>query len=110
MLTTLGKLYSLGASINWEKFHRFSSTCHKVDIPGYSFEDKRHWLEMKQDGRTPFHPLVGGFLPNPSDTRIFRQEISAARLTFLTEHALGDKVIFPGKYKIVAERWSKIIL
>ncbi len=47
---TLGKLWEKGVSINWESFN-FGKECRKVELPGYTFDKKRFWIdkEQKQD-------------------------------------------------------------
>ena len=94
MLGSLGKLYTLGQPINWENFHRYTDG-RKVKLPGYHFMETKHWLDIKQEGSTPFHPLLGSFVPNPSDVTIFKNSVNVHRLPFLKDHALGDKIIFP---------------
>jgi acyl transferase domain-containing protein len=94
MLASVGKLYSLGRTINWENFHRYSGA-NKVELPGYAFDEKPYWLAIQDEGSNPFHPLLGSFVPNPSDVTIFKSSVNVHRLPFLKDHALGDKIIFP---------------
>ncbi|XP_021946582.1 phenolphthiocerol synthesis polyketide synthase type I Pks15/1-like [Folsomia candida] len=94
MLAALGKLYALGRPITWANFHRYSGG-RKVELPGYHFEETPYWMNIKDEGSNPFHPLLGSFVPNPSDVTIFKSSVNVHRLPFLKDHALGDKIIFP---------------
>lgn len=50
----LGRLvkfwYETGHSVNWEGCYE-GSGCRRVSAPGYPFEDRRHWAEMKTEER-----------------------------------------------------------
>ncbi|XP_021946548.1 phenolphthiocerol synthesis polyketide synthase type I Pks15/1-like [Folsomia candida] len=94
MLAALGKLYALGRPITWANFHRYSGG-RRVELPGYHFEETPYWMNIKDEGSNPFHPLLGSFVPNPSDVTIFKSSVNVHRLPFLKDHALGDKIIFP---------------
>ncbi len=98
MLSSLSKLYSQGVPINWSNYHRYSGgskTQLGHLLPGYAFEESSYWMPMKEDGSSPFHPLLGAFLPNATETTIFKNLLHVNRLPFLKDHALGDKIIFP---------------
>ncbi|XP_035705542.1 phenolphthiocerol synthesis polyketide synthase type I Pks15/1 isoform X2 [Folsomia candida] len=95
MLGSLGKLHAMGRPINWENFHRYSSGEWAENLPGYHFEETPYWMGIKDEGSTPFHPLLGSFIPNPSELAIFKSTVNVQRLPFLKDHSLGDKIIFP---------------
>lgn len=95
ILSSLGKLYTMGFQIKWQNFHRFSQGM-KIDLPGHVFEEKQYWLSIQEDGTIPFHPLVGAHLPNASGVKIFKNDLSVHRVPFLQDHVLGNKLIFPG--------------
>lgn len=42
-LSTIGKLWSQGVCIDWDKFYE-NQDCHHVSLPTYSFEKKRFWV------------------------------------------------------------------
>ncbi|XP_035707663.1 mycocerosic acid synthase-like polyketide synthase [Folsomia candida] len=94
MLSSLGRLYTHGIPINWKNFHRYSNRV-KIEIPGYHFEDTSHWIAINDDGSLPFHPLLGGFVHNPSAVTIFRNSLNVNRIPFLKDHGVGDKILFP---------------
>lgn len=94
MLYSLGRLYSFGVPINWENIHRYSDGT-KIEIPGYHFEQHSHWITFNDDGSLPFHPLLGGFVPNPGAVTVFKNNINVNRVPFLKDHRVGDKMLFP---------------
>ncbi len=44
LLTTLGRLWAVGADVNWTEFHQ-GDKCHPVLLPTYPFERQRFWIE-----------------------------------------------------------------
>lgn len=94
MLTSLGNLYQHGVSIDWSSFHRYTDA-KKVTLPGYHFDETRFWINIKDDGSLPFHPLLGGFLLNPSEVTMFKNQMNIRYIPFLKDHTIGDKIIFP---------------
>lgn len=94
ILLSLSQLYTLGIPVNWEKFHRYSQA-KKIDLPGYVFEEKSHWMVIQDKGTNPFHPLLGSYFPNASEITIFESNVHVQRLPFLKDHLIGDKIIFP---------------
>ncbi|XP_035712782.1 phenolphthiocerol synthesis polyketide synthase type I Pks15/1 [Folsomia candida] len=94
ILSSFAQLYSLGTWVNWENFHRFSAA-KKIDLPGYVFEEKSHWMTLQDKGSYPFHPLLGSYFPNPSENTIFESNVNVQRLPFLRDHVIIDKIIFP---------------
>lgn len=44
LLSTLGRLWLAGATIDWEGFYK-NEQRHRVPLPTYPFERKRHWIE-----------------------------------------------------------------
>lgn len=94
ILSTLAKLYTVGIPIKWTNFHRFSNA-KKVDLPGYIFEETSHWLNIGDGGTTPFHPLLGSYIPNASENAISESRVNVKRVPFLKDHLIGDKIIFP---------------
>ena len=69
LLSTLGKLWLQGVKMNWEELYNYAPH-YRVDLPTYSFEKKRYWIEpdvvmeeqqrMKRDGVIRF-PLAEWF-------------------------------------------------
>jgi 3-oxoacyl-(acyl-carrier-protein) synthase/acyl carrier protein len=44
----VARLYAAGRDIDWDGFHRGHGT-GRLDLPGYPFERRRHWLPSAQD-------------------------------------------------------------
>nr|MBA2678918.1 SDR family NAD(P)-dependent oxidoreductase [Ktedonobacteraceae bacterium] len=44
LLATLGKLWQVGASINWQNYYA-GERRHRIHLPTYPFERQRYWLE-----------------------------------------------------------------
>jgi acyl transferase domain-containing protein len=44
MLGTLGRVWALGAAVDWEGFHRTERRL-RVPLPTYCFDHRRHWIE-----------------------------------------------------------------
>lgn len=42
LINTLGQLWKAGVSIDWPRFQ--GAPCRRVSLPGYPFEDQRHWV------------------------------------------------------------------
>lgn len=88
------KFYYSGISINWGNFTRYSDG-KITKLPPYHFESTAHWVELKDDGSTPFHPLLGAYNPNPSNLTMFKNVLDLNFVPFLKDHKLGEKIIFP---------------
>lgn len=42
--TTLGQLWQLGCTVNWQNFYE-SETVHKLSLPTYAFDRQEYWIE-----------------------------------------------------------------
>ncbi len=96
MVNSLGNLYSLGRSIDWNPI--FPHGGHCVSLPYYPWQRERHWHEREEKGFDPLapdvHPLLGWAMESSSchwQTRIDKRE-----LTYLGDHAVKGILIFPG--------------
>ncbi|WP_051317073.1 type I polyketide synthase [Ectobacillus panaciterrae] len=47
VLSTLGKLYTLGMKINWESFYSNDIRRFRIPLPTYPFDKTRHWFTSK---------------------------------------------------------------
>ena len=46
----LGKLHCAGVQVRWGEFHQpFESSLRLLNLPNYSWNEKRHWLQYKGD-------------------------------------------------------------
>ncbi|WP_375495939.1 beta-ketoacyl synthase N-terminal-like domain-containing protein, partial [uncultured Nostoc sp.] len=101
ILQSLGKLYVLGAKVNWVGFE--SDYRHrKVKLPTYPFQRQSYWLETPSQPTTKpsynRHPLLGERLQLASRTKeiFFESIISASSPAYLADHRILEQVIFPG--------------
>ena len=96
LLGSLGRLYTLGADIDWQKLYPTHSSV--VKLPSYPFQAEVHWRESDitrqiRQGKS-VHPLLGNRLEvaKPSWSAV----LDTAGLTYLIDHRIGDSIIFPG--------------
>lgn len=108
MLTSLAKLYQLGARINWQAVEP-EVTPIKHFLPTYPFQRQRYWwegatlpnLQPKSQSTVSTnhvgHPLLGTSLPLAGTTeQRFQQEISLQSPPYLADHCLFEQALFPG--------------
>ena len=95
MLTTLGKLYSWGCSVAWERLYPKGQV---LSLPTYPWQRERLWYEsdasrvdrLGNDG----HPLLQSRLSGPQPT--WQSELNEQFLPFLHDHRVQGTVVFPG--------------
>jgi acyl transferase domain-containing protein/NADPH:quinone reductase-like Zn-dependent oxidoreductase/short-subunit dehydrogenase/ubiquinone/menaquinone biosynthesis C-methylase UbiE/acyl carrier protein len=96
LLGSLGRLYTLGADIDWHKLHPADATA--IKLPAYPFQAEVHWRESDITRRIRLgesvHPLLGNRLEVPKPT--WSATLDTAGLTYLIDHRIGDSIIFPG--------------
>ncbi len=101
ILQSLGKLYVLGAKVNWVGFES-DYRRRKVKLPTYPFQRQSYWLETPSQPTTKpsynRHPLLGERLQLASRTKeiFFESIISASSPAYLADHRILEQVIFPG--------------
>jgi thioester reductase-like protein len=95
ILGTLGKLYTSGVEIDWKRFDQFSDV-KKVSVPFYPFQNKPYWFEFPDIGPGEIHPLVGTSVSNASAMKLYKNKLEIENVPFLSDHAIGNKIIFPG--------------
>ncbi|MGR3939227.1 SDR family NAD(P)-dependent oxidoreductase [Streptomyces sp. BRA346] len=104
-LTSLAEAYVRGATVDWET--QFAGTgARRVDLPTYPFQRKRYWLPPQADhtgdargvGQLPAdHPLLGAAVPVAGAGGVLLTgRLSRSAQPWLTDHAVGDTVLFPG--------------
>jgi malonyl CoA-acyl carrier protein transacylase len=100
LLSSLASLYVNGVKINWLAFDK-DYPRHRLPLPTYPFQKQKYWLEPPQQRTLATrtlnqHPLLGRKLNLAgSNTLHFENEISQDSPTFLKDHCVFDKVIFP---------------
>jgi acyl transferase domain-containing protein/NADPH:quinone reductase-like Zn-dependent oxidoreductase/short-subunit dehydrogenase/ubiquinone/menaquinone biosynthesis C-methylase UbiE/acyl carrier protein len=96
LLGSLGRLYTLGADIDWHKLHPADATA--IKLPAYPFQAEVHWRESHITRRIRLgesvHPLLGNRLEVPKPS--WSATLDTAGLTYLLDHRIGDSIIFPG--------------
>src|SRR5215831_6109216 len=96
MLNALGGLYTAGSAVNWEVFR--SPSAQFVRLPAYPWQRERHWSESDESIAdrigTASHPLLGHRVNAARST--WELEVNASLMEYLTDHAVGGAVVFPG--------------
>jgi acyl transferase domain-containing protein len=68
LLTALGKLWTLGVPIDWQRFHA-GERRRRVNLPTYPFERERYWIDTRAPGAgsaaAPAPPAVAGAAAAP---------------------------------------------
>jgi len=95
MLASLGRLYTLGYPIDWNRQHPGGGRF--VRLPLYPWQRERHWNESDVTRRDRIgilvHPLLGE--PLESAYSAWSVELDTYRLAYLNDHRVQDAVIFP---------------
>jgi acyl transferase domain-containing protein len=100
LLNSLGTLYTLGYSIDWQQL--YPSECQVVRLPSYPWQRDRYWIEAKQQKarlvkkNAATHPLLGQKLQLPLKEIVFESEISCEFQPLLEGHQVCDRVVLPG--------------
>ncbi len=108
LLTAAGRLYTLGAELDWKGVCE-GKPFRKVVLPGYPFERRRFWFtdavratktharaELMGDRATSGHPLLGTRLRSRSEAVTFHAELSAEWPKHLGDHVVTGRRILPG--------------
>lgn len=104
----LAQLYTYGLDLIWSRVYR-GRELNKVPLPLYAFNKKRYWLPTSRQKLTdqPFtdqlfidqqgHPLLGNKTHHSNtDVMMFNAVISPDSPSYLADHVVRDKIIFPG--------------
>ena len=104
MLQGLGTLYVNGADIDWENFDA-DFAHNKISLPKYPFQRQRYWVEdLKKKSISAggdFNPKAGSRLLGKklsianSKSIIYNSYVSAENPSFIKEHAIYGKPVFP---------------
>ena len=108
ILDSLSQLYRVGLDINWSEVTQVYQG-RKLSLPHYPFQRQRYWYDLPQRdsislSKNKFnsstnklvHPLLGNVLASPLKQIIFQSNLQPDTLTWLKEHCLQDKSVFPG--------------
>ncbi len=95
MLQTLGSLYNIGLSIDWEALN--GKDGQYVRLPTYPWQHERYWLESGEsfDYRMEkeSHPLLGLRQRDPNPT--WKCVLYPAAYPYLDDHRLRDSLVYP---------------
>ena len=96
LLGSLGRLYSLGAEIDWHKLYPVDARA--IRLPSYHFQAESHWRESDHARRIrvgrPAHPLLGIRLEVPKPS--WKVDLDSPDLSYLADHRISDSIVFPG--------------
>jgi polyene macrolide polyketide synthase len=106
LLGCLGVLHTAGVDVDWAAFFA-GRGARPVDLPRYAFQRERYWLDVDSSGGlgdlsaaglgTVDHPLLSAALPSPGGGGTsFTCQVSLASHRWLRDHAVFDRVLFPG--------------
>lgn len=119
LLTTLGTLYSLGATISWQ---HVADTGRCVQLPPFPWQRERYWMDQLQPGpvgdgtytaligrigattsragrirSADAHPLLADHLhASLSGQHFWESDLSIAALPFLRDHQVQGMTVLPG--------------
>lgn len=110
LLDSLGQLYTLGCSINWENFYTHISPY--VSLPYYPWQRETYWLDFSEtksqaskkvttqnNYTSANHPLLGYRLEELAHLPgqyIWQTEIDTNSLPYLNDHKVQGRVVLPG--------------
>ena len=110
MLQGLGKMYVNGLSPDWHNFEKDFS--HQlISVPAYPFQKQRYWIDEAKgsrpesftssssfaSGENELNPLIRAKLLSASENEfIFNSVISSGNPSYLKDHCVFDKIVFPG--------------
>ncbi|KOX18427.1 polyketide synthase [Saccharothrix sp. NRRL B-16348] len=96
LLEALGALYAAGVDPDWEGVH--PGPREHLDLPRYPWQREHHWVESAAAREARLGGgglrLAGRTVPAVDPTRDV--ELSESELPYLTDHRIGDTVVFPG--------------
>jgi acyl transferase domain-containing protein len=107
LLSSVGTLYTQGATIDWTGLYRDYSQ-RRVTLPTYPFQRLRCWTERpapapaplqthSQDHPQPRHPLLGIMMHSPLiDATVFETQLHPDHLPWLRDHQVYDATVVAG--------------
>lgn len=96
LLTTLGKLWLAGVSVDWNGFHTHQHR-HRLALPTYPFQRKRYWIEpaeeIKTEGQTASTALTYHERPSLSTPYTAPRSETEAELVKIWQEMIGIQPI-----------------
>lgn len=114
LLTTAGKLFSLGHPVSLRDVNanhfidlqsgeivREDNAVTKIELPSYAWDHDRYWGEtrvIREHRQRPFrHSILGALVPGSLAKRPrWRNFLRISEIPWLIDHSIDGKVIFPG--------------
>ncbi|WP_342374010.1 type I polyketide synthase [Myxococcus stipitatus] len=106
LLATLGALYTVGHSVDWERLHPEGGRV--VTVPAYPWQRERFWLEAstapapRRGGNrvqgASGHPLLGPHvaLSHQPGTHVWQMDVGDSDLSWVADHRVQEAVVLPG--------------
>ncbi|WP_425144795.1 type I polyketide synthase [Deinococcus sp.] len=95
LLGSLGRLYTLGLKLDWNKVH---PSMTRVSLPRYPWQHERYWNESEGARRERLglkvHPLLGERLGLPG--AVWENLLDSYAAPDLKDHVVQGSVVFPG--------------
>lgn len=99
MLEGLAAWIAVGGAVS----HRglFPSAGHRVELPTYAWQRKRHWIEPSTSPRVDggvraAHPLLGTGLSIAGTDALYECSVAPTKPEWLADHRLNGRVVMPG--------------
>ena len=100
----MAALFTAGVDLDWHAVGG-GSPRHRVALPTYPFRRERHWIDCAPSvgstraDRSPTnrtgHPLLAGRVDTPMETKICAVELGAGRPSFLQDHVISGRAVYP---------------
>jgi myxalamid-type polyketide synthase MxaB len=93
---SLAQLYIQNISIHWRSFYDLAK---RISLPTYPFQRQRYWLDAPSLApltvTRSVHPLLGEKIRAPIQETLFQAQLSAATPSFLQDHRVQQRIVFP---------------
>ncbi|MEU6180133.1 type I polyketide synthase [Streptomyces coeruleorubidus] len=95
LLSAVARLHVAGVAIDWAAVYA-GSGARRVDLPTYTFQRQRYWLDAPRPTATDATGLLGPAFPVPGTERtVLTGRLSLATHPWLADHVVAGRVIVP---------------
>ncbi|MEV7523952.1 SDR family NAD(P)-dependent oxidoreductase [Streptomyces sp. NPDC091371] len=97
LVAALARLHVSGVAVDWEAFYA-PTGARRVDLPTYSFQRTRFWIDAVKPGSTTHaHPLLGSVVAlADSGGAVLTGRLAVTAQPWLADHVVRDAILFPG--------------